>query len=503
MTPSRTIAGAAATALFAAALFAAPADPPRRVRAAMDAIRTDEAYAFVKALASPEFAGRLTGDPGYTAAAKWAAARFGSWGLRGLGKAEGYLQAYPSPCTVVDKAEMTVFVAKPPAEPAGRGAQAPPAAGQPVTYDEMKLVPEKDFLPLLYTDTAARTGDLVFAGWGISAPDLGYDDYAGIDVKGKFVLCFRGTPDRDPKWTVHDEHRTRMAAANARGALGIVYIYSEIASNPNGDWIAGFTPAMVSDGVADRILKETGSTAADLRKALGLYKRPISFPLRSRLKVDFVSRHDPKAVGYNVVAWIEGSDPKLRREVVVVGGHFDHTGRHMGLLFPGADDNASGSAVVMETAHAFSRLSPAPKRSVAFVLFGGEEMGLQGSSWFADHLPAPFEKVAGMLNFDMLGEGDGFWGGASAEPADFRKAIEQADAGRKMLRGLGVIREVGVRGSDYAPFFAKGIPSASFGSNGPHLAYHQTGDTVYRINPDIMADGARLAFDAALAWADR
>jgi hypothetical protein len=367
----------------------------------------------------------------------------------------------------------------------------------------MKLVPEKDFLPLLYSDSGDRTAGTVFAGWGISAPEIGYDDYAGLDVKGKFVLCFRGTPDRDPKYVHHDEHRTRMATARDKGALGIIYIYDEIASNPNGDFLEGFTPAMIGLKVMDALLKEVDSTSADLRKSLQTWKRPVSFPLKARIRLAVQSRHFPQAVGYNVVGYIEGSDPKLRRECVVIGGHFDHCGTHMGLLFPGADDNASGSASVMQAGKAFAALARKPKRSVVVALFGGEELGLQGSTWFVDHVPGPFDKVAGMLNFDMTGEGDGLWGAVAAEPADFKKSIEMADASVKILRGLGVISGVGVRGSDFAPFFLGGIPAASFGSNGPHLAYHQTGDTIYRINPDIMADAAKLAFLAAHAWADR
>ena len=119
-----------------------------------------------------------------------------------------------------------------------------PEAGKAPAFKEMKLTPEKDFLPLLFSDSGDRTAETVFAGWGISAPDLGYDDYAGLDVQGKFVVCFRGhaRPD-DRRYQVHDEHRTRMKTARDKGALGIIYIYAEIASNPNGDWLEGFTPA--------------------------------------------------------------------------------------------------------------------------------------------------------------------------------------------------------------------------------------------------------------------
>jgi hypothetical protein len=471
---------------------AAGQSPEKNLQAGLAAISPGEAYDIVKTLARPEYAGRLTGHPGYTAAAQWAAKKLAAWGLKPISGKDGYLQPYPSPYTVIDKAEMTILL------PDG-----PPDAAKPPVTKEMKLVAEKDFLPLLYSDSGDRTGEAVFAGWGISAPEIGYDDYAGLDVKGKLVLCFRGTPDDDPKYQHCDEHRTRMKTAQDKGALGIVYIYDDIASNPNGDFLAGFTPAMIGLKVMDAILKDTGSTAADLRKALRTWKRPISFPLRAKIHLAVRSRHFPQAVGYNVVGFIEGSDPRLRRECVVIGGHFDHTGAHMGLLFPGADDNASGSATSMEAGKAFAALSRKPKRSIVIALFGGEELGLQGSTWFVDHVPGPFDKVVGMLNFDMTGEGDGLWGAVGPDPAEFRKTLEAADASVKVLRGLGVISGVGVRGSDFAPFFVKGLPAATLGSNGPHLAYHQTGDTIFRINPDIMADAAKLAFLAAFAWADR
>ncbi len=464
----------------------------KNLKDGLAAISPSEAYDIVKTLARPEYGGRLTGHPGYTAAAQWAAKKLASWGLKPISGKDGYLQPYASPYTIIDKAEMTILLADGPFDPA----KAP-------VYKEMKLVPEKDFLPLLYAASGDRAADAVFAGWGISAPEIGYDDYAGLDVKGKFVLCFRGTPDSDPKYQHFDEHRTRMRTALDKGALGIVYIYQEIASNPNGDFLAGFTPAMINEKVMDAILKDAGSTAADLKKALTTWKRPLSFPLRARIRLAVVSRHFPEAVGYNVVGYIEGSDPKLRRECVIIGGHLDHTGAHMELLFPGADDNASGSATCMEAGKAFAALARKPKRSIVIALFGGEELGLQGSTWFADHVPSRFDKVAGMFNFDMTGEGDGLWGAAGAEPPGFGKALEEADKFVKVLRGLGTIHGVGVRGSDFAPFFLKGIPAASLGSNGPHLAYHQTGDTIYRINPDIVADAAKLAFLAAYAWADR
>jgi hypothetical protein len=449
---------------------------------ALATIQGCDAYGIVKHLSSPAFAGRLTGHEGYTAAARWAAGVFKQWGLKPIDSGTGFLQSYPSPYTVVKKAEMTLFL---PEEKSGRA-----------------LVPNADFLPLFFTDGGRVEAEIVFAGWGVSAPELGYDDYAGIDVRGKFVLCFRGTPDLpDPKFQPHDEHRTRMKTALDKGAAGLLYIYPEPISNPNGDWLRGFLPAMISERIADLILKERGANVADLKKDLLLYKKPLSFGLKSRLGYAVESEHHPEGIGYNVIGYVEGSDPALRKDVVVLGGHFDHDGFHLGFLYPGADDNASGSATVMEIAEAYGRLARKPKRSVAFVLFGGEEMGLQGSTYFADHLPAAFARVDGMFNFDMTGEGDGAGGAYSAE--GLKTAIEDADRHVGIIRGMGLIRGVGVRSSDFAPFFLKGAAVASIGSNGPHLAYHATGDTIYRINPEIMADIAKVAFLASRSWADR
>ncbi|HHF51515.1 MAG TPA: M28 family peptidase, partial [Candidatus Aminicenantes bacterium] len=131
------------------------------------------------------------------------------------------------------------------------------------------------------------------------------------------------------------------------------------------------------------------------------------------------------------------------------------------------------------------------------------EKGLQGSSFFADHIPPVFEKADGMFNFDMVGEGDGTGCSMSPEPELLQKVFEKADESVNVLRNVRFLRGVGVRGSDYAPFYQKGIPSVSFASNVPHIGYHQTGDTIYRINPDIMADIAKLAFIAGYMWADR
>ena len=131
-------------------------------------------------------------------------------------------------------------------------------------------------------------------------------------------------------------------------------------------------------------------------------------------------------------------------------------------------------------------------------------MGLMGSTYFANNLPSQFKKIDSMFNFDMVGEGDGAGCAMSAEPEELKTVLEEANQHIKILkRAPRIIRGVGVRSSDYAPFFLKGAACISFISNGPHLYYHLPGDTIYRINPDIMADIARLAFLTGFNWANR
>ncbi len=454
----------------------------RHLQKGLLTINPEDTYNYCKEMVKPEYAGRYTGHKGYTDAAMWAAGLFKKWKLKPLNKQDGYLQEFPAPYCIIKTAEMKLLLKD----------------GKTVT-----LKHEEDYLPLLSTDSGINTAGVVFGGWGVHAPELNYDDYQGVDVRGKYVLCFRGIPDRrEPGFGKHNEHRHRMKIAKQKGALGIFYIYDKPISNPNMDWIDGFTPTVISEKTADILFAEKGIKAADLRRDLQTYKRPISFELSSKISYRVESDHYPDGTGYNVVGYIEGTDPELKKECIVIGGHFDHCGNHLGILFPGANDNASGSAVVMEAAEAFSKTGKRPKRSVVFVLFGAEEMGLKGSTYFVDNVPLQFTKVDAMYNFDMTGEGDKARGSATPSPAEFGEGIKAADIHVKTLSRLGEIRGTG-GGSDYAPFNRAGITCATFSSNGPHLHYHRSGDNIYRVNPDIMADITRLVYIAAYRWADR
>ncbi len=446
------------------------------------AVSAQEAHAIVETLASKAFGGRFTGHPQYDAAARWAADRFKSLGLKPLDGKVGYMQAFPNPYSVIDGAKLVVE-----------------AGGERRTA----AIPA-DFMPMLYADAGTSKGGLVFAGWGIHAPELGYDDYAGLDVKGKFVLCFRGTPSRDEIWTHHDEHRTRMTFAKAQGALGIAYIYPEVLANPNGDRLPDFRPAMISESLADRLLKVKGQSVSGLKQRMKETKAPQSFALDGTFEMEVRAQHFPKGIGQNVVAVLEGTDPTLKDECVVIGGHFDGVGEHLGILFPGADDNASGSAVVLQAAKAFAKNGVRPRRSIVFALFGSEEQGGQGSAFFAAHLPKPFTKVAAMLNFDMEGVGKKAYV-ALAPALEASKPILKAADQENLVEEVEITRRIGVRDGDIVPFYRKGWPTVSVFSTGdrPPFSYHLPGDHIGIIDGEIMAGIARLAFRYGFLLADQ
>lgn len=446
-------------------------------------INPNDVYSYCKKISSEEFKGRLTGDEGYTKAAQWAADKFSEWELKKISITDGYLQSYSEPYSKIHSAEMSFILPK---------------------DDTLNLQTAKDFLPLGYCDRGNIQSEIVFVGWGISAPELNYDDYADVDVKGKVVMCFRGTPQtNDNSFTEHDQHRYRMKTAFEKGAVGLLYIYPIVQANPNGDYIEGFMPAEISENVADKILNHENFTCISLKKKLNDEQKPVSFSLPVKIIFSVDAEYHPDATGYNIAGYVEGSDPVLKNECVIIGGHFDHCGEIAGHIFNGANDNASGSAVVMQIAEAYSKLEIKPKRSIMFVLFGGEEKGLRGSGYFADHIPGQFSKVDAMFNFDMVGEGDGTNYACSMQNPEIKNILLNADKHVGTLRRFSEIKNIGVRSSDFAPFYLKGASVAAFFSNGPHLHYHETGDTIYRINPDIMADITKIGFLGSYYWADR
>jgi len=439
-----------------AAHLAAHADPGR-------------IYRMVEAVTGPDCEGRLAGSEGYLKAAGKVAAALRASGVKPL--APDYLQGFPSPWTRVRRLSLSAT------GPEGR---------------PLEAVLFRDYAPMLFCGSGQAESEVVFAGFGMTSPKLGWDDYAGLDVQGKVVMVLRGTPEArtGEDWTEVNSHRHRAENARRRGAAGLLYIYLPVA-NPNGEYLPGFPMAMVGEGFAERLLAASG---LDLKTLKGLLARrlPASLATGTRVRLETETDHMPQGRTANVVGWIPGSDPALRGEAVVLGAHLDHCGAWP-VLMPGADDDASGVAAVVEAARLLASSPVKPKRSIVFLVSSGEEQGMVGAKHFLANPPREIRRFRFMTFLDVMGAGDGVHVyGLKAEPG--REA-----ALRAMHRDLGLsMRLEGdaqkkVNNGDHGPFQDRDIPAVAIFGTGPHPTYHTDRDDLFRFTPRLALEAAQLA----------
>jgi Zn-dependent M28 family amino/carboxypeptidase len=383
----------------------------------------------------------------------------------------------------------------------------------------MPLKIDQDFVPISFSNTSDFEGGVAFAGYGITAPELSYDDYSGIDVKDKAVIVFRHNPqESDPhsRYAVHAELIGKAINARQHGAKAIVFITDPNNHAREEDAVGPATKNTEPDdvGIASiharrdavaAVFAQIGKSLPEVQKTIDSSLKPLSFDLpaaRIKLSTDVIRTR--KKVR-NVIAAVEGSDPQLKSEWVVVGAHYDHLGlgerdslapSQIGQVHHGADDNASGTSGVLELARLTAKDRPM-KRSVLFMTFAGEELGLLGSSYFVNHPTIQLDKVTTMINMDMIGRLQNdrlFIGGVGTSP-DFKSWIEELD---KPI-GLNLdFSDTGYGSSDQTSFTAKHIPVLFFFS-GLHSDYHKPSDTYDKIN----ADGAKKIMSLAYLALDR
>ncbi|HPH44288.1 MAG TPA: M20/M25/M40 family metallo-hydrolase, partial [Candidatus Aminicenantes bacterium] len=243
------------------------------------------------------------------------------------------------------------------------------------------------------------------------------------------------------------------------------------------------------------------SSIARIRKEL----KPRSFATGKTMTIKNVTEHHPEGVGYNVIGVIPGTDPKLREEVILIGGHLDHLGR-MWELMPGADDNATAVAVGLGVAEAMAKSAIKPKRTVVFNFFGSEEQGVAGSKYYVEHPLFPLDKTLVFINMEGPGGGDKISASGAKTYADFWAFIERANQKyvHRIIGGGEAAYPARPR-QDSAWFFWAGVPSLTFGAygkNAPYPTYHNTKDRIELIDSETMEDMARLFFMAIMDIAD-
>ncbi len=448
-----------------------------------DSFRGREAFMADSVLASPAFEGRLSGSPGGTAAESWIASRFAAAGLLPGMPGGGWYQPFPVIGYEPKRAALEILDG-----PFGR---------IPLLYGD-------DFTLMLDPAAGKVTAEAVIVGYGIDAPKKGRDDYAGCDLEGKIAVILRGRPEDGQNWDREFMRTHTFAAAVAHGAAAVLYYQGRDAVSG-----AALTPEVydphvpagyVSERVIRLLLRGTGYTLDDVQEKL----KKEAFPLATghRVRFEVAVRGSASSIGRDVIGMLPGSDPVLKGEAVVIGAHHDHIGLDAeGRRFPGASDNASGASVVLEMARAAHEAGWRPKRTIYFMTFGGEEMGLLGSRAIVAHLPVDSSRVAAMFNLDMVGLGDGGYGTAGASalgPVYFRwkGGLDSTHA------ALVVDGRAGGEYSDYAPFMEHGIPVVSVWSRGQHGRYHDIEDLPRYVEPEVLESVGRGIGSLLAAVAD-
>ena len=454
----------------------------------------------IRFLASPELRGRATGSPELEKAAQYIADRFKADGLQPVPGQKSYLQAFE----VTTSAKI------------GTANRFDFTQGS----DSQTLQVKKEFAPISFSSSGKASGSVVFAGYGITAPEYNYDDYSGIDAKGKFVLVLKDEPQEyDPKsvfdgkgYTDHSQIYHKAATAKAHGAKGVIVVADRINHKTDADELepfghaegptdAGILIVQVREEVVNPWFQAAGKNLEEIEKGIDADLKPRSFML-SKVEVrENVDVTRAVKTAHNVVAYLPGQTD----EYIIFGAHYDHLGlgeqfsmapKLAGTVHPGADDNASGTAGVLELARYFSS-QPKPKRGYVFMTFAGEELGLLGSSYYANHPELPLKNAVAMINMDMIGrvrDGKLYIGGVGTG-STLRADLDKATPHFPKLK-IDYTGNSANDSSDHTSFSSKQVPILFFFS-GLHGDYHKPSDTWDKIDAASAVDVLKLVAETA------
>jgi len=504
-----------------------------------DSIRKEDLKADLFFVAHDLTQGRLVGTPGNALAAEFIKSRFERLGLAPAGPDGSFFQTF----NLVT---------------AGIGAD---NSLEVVDADQIatRLQPGQDYYPQRFSASARVNGPLVFAGFGITAPALSYDDYRGDSVKGKIVLILDHEPgERDPAspfdGVVSAEAAVpfrKVLAAQEKGAIGVLFV-SDVHNHPGvpnfeaaaqaywpskppriesfflADYLdkIRIPAAQISPALASILIRGTHRTLDDLSRSAESPRADGPLPIAGPQVALTVGVNRHVVPDRSIVALLEGSDAELKSEVVIISAHHDHEGADGTQVFNGADDNASGSVAVIDIAEAYALAAKAgqrPRRSILFAVFGSEERGPLLGSWaYTEHPLRPLDKTVAVLNMDMIGRnmevpigGGRRFNGLDVQSAEsnsnsvniighsrspmLKAAVEQANKalGLKLKMDLDNNASNLLRRSDQWPFLQRGVPAIWFHS-GLHPDYHTANDRPEKINYEKMEKIARLVHQ--LSW---
>jgi hypothetical protein len=455
----------------------------------------------VKTLTAPAMEGRGDGTKGLTRAAHLIENRFKSLGLQPAGT-----NSYFQPFIVITGAHLK-----------SNNHFSVQTGG---TRTVFKI--NEDFVPFSFSSSGSVNAPIVFAGYGVTADEFKYDDYGGLDVKDKIVVVLRYEPKffavhtGDHGLTQHSQLITKAINARNHGAKAIVLVNGKLGEGEDdlltrfgsvsGPENVGIVFVQVKNAVADRWFQGTGKSLRDVQEQMNASSKPDSFAFPDNLHAVLnVSVENMRATVNNVLAYLPGKSD----EYIIIGAHYDHLGRgnfdslapsQIGQIHPGADDNASGTAGVLELARLLAPHKGELQRGILFASFAGEELGLLGSAAWVKNPTLPLDKAVAMLNMDMIGriKDDKIYIGGVGTGSTFKGLLaqEESKSNFKLEYSSG-----GYSASDHTSFVAKKIPVLFFFS-GLHSDYHKPSDTWDKINAPSAARLLQLISDVGLQLAD-
>ncbi|HYK89126.1 MAG TPA: M28 family peptidase [Acidobacteriota bacterium] len=457
---------------------------------ATHAFQPDAYLQHVKYLAGEDLQGRGDGTPELNKAAEYIAAQFKRCDLTPAGDEGSFLQRFQ----------------------VNTGSQLGPVNKLTLRIGNNAIDASlnRDFIPFAFGDKTSASGDLVFAGYGISAEEHKYDDYKNLDVTDKIVLVMAHEPrENDPAsafngrdLTLHGHDNMKVMNARYRNARAILIVQdpanhedaskdlAEVAAGGQLDEL-GIPAVHITRSLAQRLFDEQGKDLLEIQKQIDEKLEPESFVLTGvqvDIQMDVIRVR--KEVS-NVVGLLPGNIPGIGEETVVIGAPYDHLGHGgrssmspqlIGQMHPGADDNASGTAGLLELASVLAKDPTPRRRGYVLIAFAGEELGLRGSEYWASHPTRPLEKVVAMINMDMIGrlrDDQIILGGVGTSPV-FPGLVKSAaeEAGLKFKTS-----QSGYGSSDHVSFYTKNVPVLFFFS-GLHSDYHRPSDTWDKINAE-------------------
>lgn len=486
--------------LLACTLLAGPGlsgfsqeDPEGKLLKEFHHISSHEILDWAARLSSPEFNGRMTGSPEYLAAAEWVAGMLESWKIKPAGEEGSFFQWFDHGYNEVHNlGSLSLHI---------------PVKNSPEIIKHYTF--PDGYFPGMNSGSGEVTAEVVFVAYGVTAPELGYDDYSNIDVTGKIVLMCRDVPYKDvrnpeySKWVKYCYHRYKLENAVKHGAAGMLYI-DGLHANPNISYDPGFIWCGIGDEVLNDLFAGQKKTYSEIMAGIDKSFKPASFSMGRKVTVKASTTwHEGKSC--NVLGMIEGTDPDLKHELIVAGAHLDAVG-NCGVWLPGALDNASGCVDIMAAAKAIAASQIPLKRSILFAFFGGEETGLVGSGLLAEKLVKEKTDVVCYINLDMVGNGRGFFIAGGKTYPGLLKHFEKANSSF-IHRSLGSSESrphYGRPRSDAAHFEKAGIPTMSLFTTQTVLPvyYHLPGDDINALTPEIMEDAAKLLYLSLISIAN-